>query len=205
MARYTGPKVKNMRALETYLPGLTGKSMEHRATRPGQHGQRLSSPRKSDYAVQLREKQKLQFNYGLREKHLARLVKEARRSQTTTGDKLIELVERRLDNVVFRSGFAKSLPAARQLVGHGHVQVNGKSVDIASYRVVVGDVISPKEKSRELTHIKDAITSIRLTRPDWLECNYAQMTATVIGTPGPDSVSVEVDVARIVEYYAKRG
>jgi len=155
--------------------------------------------------VQLIEKQKLQFNYGLREKNLSRLVKEARKSDVASGGKLAELLERRLDNVVFRSGFARSIPAARQIISHGHIQVNGKRVDIASYRVRVGDVIGPKPKSRELPAIQEAITSLRLTRPDWLECNYLEGKATIISNPGLDSMSVEVDIARVIEYYAKRG
>lgn len=205
MARYTGPKVRKMRALETYLSGLSGKSMEQRSTRPGQHGHRVGRRKLSDFGVQLREKQKLQFNYGLREKQLSRLVKEARKSDMAAGDKLAELLERRLDNVVFRAGFARTIPAARQLVAHGHIRVNGKRVDIASYRVDVGDVIGPKPKSKDKQMVKDAITSIRLARPDWLQCNYAEGHAQVLEHPTSDSLSVEVDVARVIEYYAKRG
>ena len=205
MARYTGPKVRKMRALETYLSGLSGKSMEQRSTRPGQHGYRVGRRKLSDFGVQLREKQKLQFNYGLREKQLSRLVKEARKSDMAAGDKLAELLERRLDNVVFRAGFARTIPAARQLVAHGHIRVNGKRVDIASYRVDVGDVIGPKPKSKDKQIVKDAITSIRLARPDWLQCNYAEGHAQVLERPTGDSLSVEVDVARVIEYYAKRG
>ena len=205
MARYTGPKVRKMRSLETYLSGLSGKSMEQRSTRPGQHGHRVGRRKLSDFGVQLREKQKLQFNYGLRERQLSRLVKEARKSDLAAGDKLAELLERRLDNVVFRAGFARTIPAARQLVAHGHIRVNGKRVDIASYRVDIGDVIGPKPKSKDKPMIKDSITSIRLARPDWLQCNYAEGHATVLERPTIDSLSVEVDVARVIEYYAKRG
>ena len=205
MARYTGPKVRKQRALGTYLSGLTGKSMEQRSTRPGQHGHRAGGRKVSDFGVQLKEKQKLQFNYGLREKQISRLVKEARKSDMAAGDKLAELLERRLDNVVFRAGFARTIPAARQLVAHGHIRVNGKRVDIASYRVDIGDVIGPKPKSKDKQMIKDAITSMRLARPDWLQCNYAEGHATIVAHPTTDSLSVEVDVARVIEYYAKRG
>ena len=205
MARYTGPKVRKQRALGTYLSGLTGKSMEQRSTRPGQHGHRAGGRKVSDFGVQLKEKQKLQFNYGLREKQISRLVKEARKSDMAAGDKLAELLERRLDNVVFRAGFARTIPAARQLVAHGHIRVNGKRVDIASYRVDIGDVIGPKPKSKDKQMIKDAITSMRLARPDWLQCNYAEGHAIILAHPTTDSLSVEVDVARVIEYYAKRG
>ena len=174
--------------------------------RPACQGYRRLLPRLlADFGVQLREKQKLQFNYGLREKQLSRLVKEARKSDMAAGDKLAELLERRLDNVVFRAGFARTIPAARQLVAHGHIRVNGKRVDIASYRVDVGDVIGPKPKSKDKQMVKDAITSIRLARPDWLQCNYAEGHAQVLEHPTSDSLSVEVDVARVIEYYAKRG
>ena len=174
MARYTGPKVRKMRALETYLSGLSGKSMEQRSTRPGQHGHRVGRRKLSDFGVQLREKQKLQFNYGLREKQLSRLVKEARKSDMAAGDKLAELLERRLDNVVFRAGFARTIPAARQLVAHGHIRVNGKRVDIASYRVDVGDMICSIPKSKDRQRVKDVSTSTHLVRPDWLHCNHGE-------------------------------
>ena len=204
MSRYTGPKVKKMRALGTYMSGLTSKSMEERSSRPGQHGQRIRR-KLSDYAVQLREKQKVQYNYGLREKQLSRLVKEARKSEIAAGEKLLQLIERRLDNVVFRSGFARSIPAARQLVSHGHIEVNKRRVDIASYRVDVGDVVGLRDRSRNLEVIRDATTSARLKRPDCIECNYSDGCAKMVGLPGLDSASVEVDVARVIEFYAKRG
>ena len=205
MSRYTGPKVRKMRELGTYLSGLSGKSMEKRSTRPGQHGHRVGGRKQSDFGAQLHEKQKLQFNYGLRERQLSRLVKEARKSEIATGDKLAELLERRLDNVVFRAGFALTIPAARQLVAHGHIRVNGKRVDIASYRVDVGDVVGPKPKSQDKQMIRDSITSMRLARPNWLQCNYAEGQATVLERPTIVSLSVEVDIARVIEYYAKRG
>ncbi len=204
MSRYTGPKVRKMRALQTYLSGLSTKSMEHRSHKPGQHGQNMRR-KTSDFGLQLAEKQKIQFNYGLREKQLRRLMVEARRSDMATGHKLLELLERRLDNTVFRAGFGRTIPAARQLVSHGHVQVNGRRVDIASYQVKVGDMIQLRQRSRNLESVRESISSIRLARPDWLQCNYAEMSATVMANPTPDSASVEVDVARVVEFYAKRG
>ncbi len=205
MSRYLGPKVRRMRALETYLSGLSGKSMEQRSQKPGQHGHRTHRRKLSDFGVQLKEKQKVQFNYGLREKQLKRLAREARRSTTAAGEKLAELLERRLDNVVFRAGFARSIPAARQLVAHGHIEVNGRRVNIPSYRVDVGDVLGPREKSRNLETVREAITSVRLTRPEWLECNYAEGYAKVLSLPGVESMSVAVDIIRVIEYYAKRG
>ena len=149
MSRYRGPRVKLMRALGLNLPGLSRKSIERRPYPPGAHGGDRRR-KESDYGRQLKEKQKLRFNYGLGERQLRRLVIDARRSKTETGKKLLELLESRLDNVVFRGGLASTIPAARQLVNHAHVLVNGQKVDIPSFRVKVGDVITVRERSRKL-------------------------------------------------------
>ena len=154
MSRYTGPRVKKMRALNLDLPGLTRKSMWDRPFPPGVHGAKNVRRRKmSDYKKQLLEKQKLRLNYGLTERQFRRLYKEAVASRDPSGDKLLEFLERRLDNVVFRAGFAPTIPAARQLINHGHFQVNGKRVDIASYRVKPGEVISLRPRSQELVFV----------------------------------------------------
>ena len=129
MGRYTGPRVKKMRALGVELPGLSRKSIAKRPYRPGEHGQ--NSQRLKDYALRLIEKQKLRYNYGLSERQLRRIVREAVRSKAKTDDKIVELLERRLDNVVFRGGLAPTIPAARQLVNHNHITVNDKRVNIA--------------------------------------------------------------------------
>ena len=149
------------------------------------------------------EKQKIRFNYGLGEKQLRRLVSDARRSQLSTGDKLMELLERRLDNVVFRAGFAPTIPAARQLVNHGHFQVNGRKVDIASYRVRIGEVISLKEKSQNLECVAVSMENPSLMSPDWLDLNRNQLTATVSSLPTIESVPFPLDIQLIVEYYAR--
>ena len=149
MARYTGPRLKVMRALGTELPGLSRKSMENRSYPPGQHGQK--NRRRSDYAVRLAEKQKLRFNYGLSEKQIRRLFREAKSSKAPTGDKLLELLERRLDNFVFRAGFAPTAVAARQLVRHRHVLLNGRSVNIPSIRINPGDKITLTVKPQAVT------------------------------------------------------
>ena len=131
MSRYTGPRLKKCRALDVDLPGLTRKRRK-RTYRPGQHGPGFRR-KVSDYGRRLMEKQKIRFNYGLGERQLRRLVSDARRSQLSTGDKLMELLERRLDNVVFRAGFTPTIPAARQLVNHGHILVNGRKASIPSF------------------------------------------------------------------------
>ena len=137
MARYTQPRLRRVRALGVQLPGLTTKNSETRPYPPGQHGQARRG-KASEYALRLREKQKLVFNYGLSEKQMRRIVEEARKTKGNTGEVILTLLERRLDNAVFRAGFAQTIPAARQLVSHGHIRINGKKVDIASYRVRVG-------------------------------------------------------------------
>jgi len=203
MSRYIGPRVKKMRALGLDLPGLSRKSMQKRPFPPGQHGQRRRG-RRSDYGTQLVEKQKIRYNYGLGERQLRRLMKEARRSKSATGDKLAELLERRLDNVVFRAGFAPTIPAARQLVNHAHFLVNGKKVNIPSFRVKVGDEISLRTRSRELKIIEDSIAQPSLSIPEWIEMNAAQKVAHIRALPSVDSVPFEVDLQAVVEYYSKR-
>ncbi|MCB9555634.1 MAG: 30S ribosomal protein S4 [Deltaproteobacteria bacterium] len=203
MARYTGPRLRKMRALGVDLPGLSRKSLERRPYPPGQHGQRRRG-RVSDYGRQLVEKQKLRYNYGVGERQFRRLVKEAKASKMATGEKLLELLERRLDNVVFRAGFAPTIPAARQLTKHGHFMVNGRRVDIPSYRVRVGDTLTIRPRSQELACIKESLAAPALTVPDWLEFDSGQVAARVAALPDSGAVPFDVEVQLVVEYYAKR-
>src|SRR5690606_37064464 len=158
------PRLKIMRALGVELPGLSRNSIEARPYPPGQHGQKQS--RKSDYAKKLQEKQKLRFNYGLGERHLQRLFLEAKRSTMPTGDKLLELLERRLDNFVFRAGFAPTIVAARQLVSHRHIRLNGRSVNIPSIRINAGDEISLGARATKIPNVVECIESPSLERPE---------------------------------------
>jgi small subunit ribosomal protein S4 len=203
MSRFTGPRLKKIRALGMNLPGLTRKSFDRRPYPPGEHahGRRR---KQSDYGRQLTEKQKLRLNYGISERQLRGLFKAARRSKVSTGEKLLELLERRLDNCVFRAGFAPTIPAARQLVNHGHFIVNGRRVDIPSYSVKPGDLIQPREKSRELATIKENTTEFWTLRPGWLEMDMAAATAKMTEVPQPDAVPFAVDVQLVVEFYAKK-
>ena len=144
MARYRGPRVKICRALGVMLPGLTNKEVT-RQYPPGQHGsQRRSKP--SDYKIRLQEKQKLRYHFGLLENQFRGYMSEAARRKGPTGSNLVNILESRLDNVVWRLGFAPTIPAARQMVVHRHIEINGKRVDRPSYQVKVGDIISIKEK-----------------------------------------------------------
>jgi small subunit ribosomal protein S4 len=205
MSRITGPRLKIMRALGTDLPGLSRKSIEKRPTPPGQHGaKKATRQRKSDYGIKLIEKQKLRFNYGVSEKQLQRLMIDARKGKEPTGTTLLQLLERRLDNVVFRSGFAPTIPAARQLVQHGHIRLNGKKVNIPSIRLKVGDEISLKQSSVNLPIVMETLQEPSLFRPEWLSWNENPATSRVAHLPAPEDVPFDIDVQQVVEYYANR-
>lgn len=202
MARYTGPRVKKMRALGVDLPGLSRKSIAKRPYRPGEHGQ--DSQRPKDYKLRLIEKQKLRFNYGVSERQLRRIIREAIRSKTLTGDKIIELLERRLDNVVFRGGLAPTIPAARQIVNHNHITVNNKRVNIASYRVKIGDVIRPREKSLKLEPIQIALLDgPELRHPEWLEFDESTVSIRIMSLPKADAVPFPLELPLVIEYYSR--
>ena len=202
MGRNTGPRLKKMRALNVELPGLSRKSIAKRPYRPGEHGQ--GSQKVKDYTLRLNEKQKLRFNYGITEHQLRRTVREAIRSKTLTDDKIVELLERRLDNVVFRGGLAPTIPAARQLVNHNHITVNDKRVNIASYRVKVGDVIRPREKSIKLYPIQVALAEgPALDYPAWLEFDESTVSTRIVSLPNADSVPFPIELSLVVEFYAQ--
>jgi small subunit ribosomal protein S4 len=202
MSRYTGPRLKKMRAFGIELPGLSRKSIERRGHPPGQHG--LKNRRVSDFGKKLIEKQKLRFNYGLGERQIQRLFAEAKRSKTPTGEKLLELLERRFDNFVFRAGFAPTIVAARQLVRHGHVLLNGKRADMPSTRIRPGDEIVLREKSLAIPMVLECIQSPALARPEWLVFDEDAKKARMTRTPSHDEVPFPIEVQQVVEYYAIR-
>lgn len=204
MARYTGPRLRKLRSLDADLPGLTPKRSD-RMYPPGQHGQSRSrrTPRPSPYKLQLTEKQKLRYNYGVLEGQLRRLFKKASRQKGNTADLLIELLERRLDNTVFRAGFARSIPAARQLVVHGHVRVNGKKVDRPSFSVDTGMVINLREKSRKHPLVVETWARPVLQRPEWLKAIEDAQTVTVLRRPQADETPLIVQPHLVVEWYSR--
>ncbi|MBX3187472.1 MAG: 30S ribosomal protein S4 [Labilithrix sp.] len=202
MSRYTGPRVKKMRALGVELPGLSTKKIDKRPYPPGQHGQ--SRKKLTEYALRLMEKQKVRMGYGVSERQLRRLMIEARASAGTTGHKLIELLERRLDNVVFRAGFARTIPAARQLVNHGHVIVDGERVDVASYRVDEGQVVSLRERSKSLGAVASGFAVADTFQTPWLEVDRDARRASVIALPDETSVLFPLRVQLVVEFYSQR-
>lgn len=204
MSRLTGPRVKIMRALGVDLPGLSRKTIEARPTPPGQHGNKAARKRRSDFGVKLVEKQKIRFNYGLTERQMRILILDARKGKEPTGERLLQLLELRMDNVVFRSGFAPTGIAARQLVSHGHMLLNGKRVDIPSIRLKVGDQISLKAASQKIPMVVETLKALPLARPEWLSWDEQHNVVTVAHLPAMEDVPFPVDVQQVVEYYANR-
>lgn len=205
MSRYTGPRLKIMRALGIDLPGLARKSIADRPTPPGQHGLKKQSGRKSEFGLQLMEKQKLRYNYGVTETQLRRVVRDAKKQKGATGDKIVEFLERRLDNLVFRAGFAPTIPAARQLVSHGHISLNGRRVTIPSIRVRAGDSFGPTEAGKKIELLRASLETPALERPEWIALESTTQTARLNHLPdGHDAAPFPLDLQRIVEYYATR-
>lgn len=229
MVRYRGPRVRIIRRLGL-LPGLTRKSSKNRTKTPGQHGKIVfakTSSRTSlsdDYKDRLFEKQKLRFNYGVTEKQLISYYKEAKRLPGATGTLLLELLEARLDCVIYRLGFAPTIPAARQIVNHGHVLVNNKKLDIAGFICKKGDIITikDKEKSRTLiannleaqqqkrTLIERRMKRVNLTKsrfhsllPKHLEVNVDDLTAKFVSPVRRKDVLVRINELKVIEYYSK--
>lgn len=202
MSRYTGPRVKVIRALGTDLPGLTRKSRQRRPYPPGQHGQERK--KLSEYALRLQEKQKLRYNYGLTEGQLRRLMMEARAGKSNTTSEMVRLLESRLDNLVFRASFARTIAGARQLVNHGHVCINGRKLDIPSYRVKPGDVISLRERSRKLQSVEAALASPPDFPTPWLEIDTVNRTAKMTQLPEDDAIPFALNMQLVIEYYSNR-
>ena len=208
MARYTGPACKLCRreGKKLYLKGdrcLSGKcALDRRATAPGQHG--AAKKKMREYGLQLREKQTTKRYYGVLEKQFKNYYDEAARKEGMTGENLLLLLERRLDNVVYRLGFAESRRDARQLVLHAHFTVNGKKVNIPSLIVKAGDVIAVKESSRDSVKIKAlAEAAASHTAPKWLEVKAEDMTAKVVSLPAREDVDFDFNEQLIVELYSK--
>ncbi|WP_125707996.1 30S ribosomal protein S4 [Companilactobacillus zhongbaensis] len=198
MSRYTGPRWKLSRRLGISLSG-TGKELARRNYAPGQHGQ--NQRRKiSEYGSQLREKQKLRFMYDVNERQFRNLFLRAGKLDGIHGVNLMVLLEERLDNLVYRLGFASSRPQARQLVNHGHITVDGKRVDIPSYEVKVGQVISLREKSKDLQIVKESLENV-VGRPGFVSYDENQMSGSLVRLPERDELEPNIDESLIVEYY----
>jgi small subunit ribosomal protein S4 len=208
VARYTGAVCRLCRreGLKLFLKGercYTDKcSIERRNYPPGEHGQ--ARPKFSEYAIQLREKQKLRRIYGLLEGQFRRYFDFADRTKGVTGDMLLQLLERRLDNIAYRLGFATSRAEARQLVRHGHLTVNGHKVDVPSYLVRAGDVVSVRERSRRIARIAESLAvAQRRGVPDWLEVDAEAFRGTVKALPTRADLTMPINEKLVVELYSK--
>ncbi len=201
MSRYRGPRLRVVRRLGE-LPGLTRKTTR-RSYPPGQHGQ--ARKKRSEYAIRLEEKQKLRFNYGITEKQLLRYVRRARRATGSTGQSLLQMLEMRLDNTVFRMGMAGTIPAARQLVNHGHVTVNGRVVNIPSYQCRPGEVISVKDTERSKRLVEQNLEYPGLANlPTHLEFDKNTLTGKVNSIVEREWVALQINELLVVEYYSRK-
>ncbi|SRR6056297_741941 len=201
MARYRGPKQKVARRFREPIFGPSS-ALERKPYGPGQHGRSRYS-RKSEYAIQLDEKQKAKYTYGLLEKQFRNLYEKANRQEGVTGEVLLQLLESRLDNVVFRMGFARTRRQARQLVSHKHIVVNGQVVNIPSYQVKSGDVVTIRPKSRDLDLITETLQSYSTSKYKWLETDKKTKTGKFLNVPVMEEIPENINVQLIIELYSK--
>jgi small subunit ribosomal protein S4 len=205
MSRYIGPKARVSRRLGTNIWGTKGETiaLDKRPYPPGEHGRTRRRGNVSEYLLQLQEKQKARFSYGLTERQFRNLFKEANRRQGVTGENMLQFLELRLDNVVYRVGWAATRPQARQLVNHGHVNVNGRRVDIASYRLRKGDEVSLRPKTREMVVVQWNLDVLDRQAPAWIDMIDDGFGATVRELPIRDQIDVPIREQLIVELYSK--
>ncbi len=201
MARYRGPKQKIARRFKEPIFGPSS-ALERKPYGPGEHG-RSRFTRKSEYAIQLDEKQKAKYTYGLLERQFRNLYEKATRQKGVTGEVLLQLLESRLDNVVYRMGFARTRRQARQLTSHRHVVVNGQVVNIPSYHVKPGDVISIRPKSRNLDLVNETLESYSTSKYKWLETDKKSKTGKFLNYPVMEEIPENINVQLIIELYSK--
>lgn len=201
--RYTGPKVKRARRLGMAFTPKDAKILQKRNFAPGQHGQ--SRARLSEYGLQLREKQKAKINYGVQEKQFLKYFEKALKQTGVTGDNLLKLLEMRLDNVVFRLGFAETRAQSRQLVNHGFFAVNGKKVDIPSFALKPGDKVSVREgkklSSKYMQTLKEKLKNFQAQ--EWVEVSAKDMSGKVLSLPTPEQIGNQINTQLIVEHYSR--
>ena len=201
MARYTGPKTKIARKFGVAIFG-EDKSFEKRNYPPGQHGNNRRRGKKSEYAIQLMEKQKAKYTYGVLEKQFRNMFKKATASRGITGEVLLQLCESRLDNVVFRMGLSRSRSGARQLVSHRHITVNGGIVNIPSYSLKAGDIVAVREKSKSLETIEAALSNSSVVY-EWITWNNDTKSGTYVAIPERIQIPEQINEQFIVELYSK--
>lgn len=202
MARYTGPKTKKARTFGEAIYGYD-KYFEKRKYAPGQHGSSKKRSTQSEYAIQLKEKQKAKYTYGLLERQFYKTFEEAARRKGVTGENLLQLLELRLDNTVYRLGLAPSRTAARQLVTHKHITVNGRIVNIPSFSLRIGDVVSVRDKSKGLDLIRDTVATGRVKKYNWLTLNTEALEGKYVEIPSREAIPENIKEQLIVELYSK--
>lgn len=205
MSRYTGPKARVSRRLGTNIWGTKGETiaLDKRPYPPGEHGRTRRRGNVSEYLLQLQEKQKARFSYGLTERQFRNLFAEASRRQGVTGENMLRYLELRLDNLVYRAGWAATRPQARQLVNHGHVDVNGRRVNIPSYRLRKGDEVSLRPKTREMVMVQWNLDVLDRQAPGWIEMTSDGFGAKVRELPVREQIDVPIREQLIVELYSK--
>jgi len=201
MARYTGPKTKIARRFKDPIFG-PDKALERRSYGPGQHGPNKRRGKQSEYAIQLGEKQKAKYTYGILERQFANMFDKASSMKGITGENLLQLCETRLDNTIYRLGISPTRRGARQLVSHKHVTVNGEVVNIPSYTLRVGDVVGVREKSKSLEAITNSLAS-STNKFDWLDWNPGSMEGKLVAIPSREMIPENIKEQLIVELYSK--
>jgi len=202
MARYTGPKSRIARKFGEPIFG-PDKHLDRKNFPPGQHGMNKKRKKTSEYGIQLREKQKAKYTYGILERQFNKTFDRAQRAKGVTGEVLLQLLEARLDNVVYRLGVAPTRAAARQLVSHRHITVNGLVVNIPSFQLKPGDIVGVREKSKSLETIVDSLTTRKYSKLPWLEWDDAQMAGKFMTVPERSDIPEDIKEQLIVELYSK--
>jgi small subunit ribosomal protein S4 len=202
MARYTGPKSRIARKFGEAIYG-PDKHLDRKNFPPGQHGVNKKRKKTSEYGVQLREKQKAKYTYGILERQFRNTFEKATRSKGVTGEVLLQLLESRLDNTVYRLGIAPTRAAARQLVSHRHIMVNGEVINIPSYQLKPGDIVGVREKSKSLENIVNSLTTRSFAKMAWLEWDDAQMAGKFMNVPERTDIPENIKEQLIVELYSK--
>ena len=205
MSRYTGPRARISRRLSTNIFGTKGETvaLDKRPYPPGEHGRTRRRGNPSEYLAQLQEKQKARFSYGLTERQFRRLYDEANRRDGVTGDNLLRFLELRLDNVVYRAGMAATRPQARQMVNHGHVNVDGRRVDIPSFRVKKGQIVTLRDKAKNMVVVQWNVDVLDRQAPAWLEVADGGHEVTVKELPLRDQIDIPLREQLVVELYSK--
>jgi small subunit ribosomal protein S4 len=203
MARYTGPRLRIIRRLGTELPGLTTKTAARRPNPPGHAAAGKRMFKVSEFGLRLREKQKLRYHYGVTERGLRLLYQKAYSQPGDTGRNLLSLLESRLDNLVWRAGLTRTIPAARQLLAHGHVMLAGHRAKSAGQHLKVGQIFSVRESARNREDLRLTVNSPVLERPSGLKVDLDTLAVTVEALPGPEQVPFPVDIQKVIEFFAK--